>query len=186
MNCRYCGGPNDSEGMCQKCKRRYNRLASNKAKLLRARNEYEESKYMTKILDDLETYRSLREAGFVVPPVVEAMLERYKYATRPKAYCLYCGQYVEALHPGRSMCPDCYKTYNYLNSLHYAPKRQLAVKTRAAYQELLDMTYDRFKAGLKIPGFAMTILKEDGRYDCSVETDKERYEANTSVTIKPR
>ena len=84
------------------------------------------------------------------------------------------------------MCPDCYKTYNYLNSLHYAPKRQLAVKTRAAYKELLDKTYDRFKAGLKIPGFAMTILKEDGRYDCSVETDKERYEANTSVIIKAR
>lgn len=185
MVCRYCGGQNTvGDEMCLKCKRRYNRLSCNKSKLLRATNGFEESKYLAKVLEDLADYRVLKESGFVVPRVVEAALDYYADVRKPAIVCPCCGKSVDALHSGRSMCEDCYSQYNYLNSLYHRDKRSSMPKNRQAYRDLLNMTVDRLQAGLRVPGFAITILKEEGLYASAMEANTERNASNTSIKRK--
>lgn len=185
MVCRYCGGQRvEKDEMCPTCKRRYNRLSANRSKLMRATNSYEESKYLRRVLDDLADYRILQQSGLVVPKVVAEALDYYADVPKPDIVCPCCGQGVEALHKGRSMCEECYSMYNYLNSLYHGPKRCGAVKTRQAYRDLLNATVSRLKAGLRVPGFAVTILKEEGLYASAMEADDTRTQAHPSIKRK--
>lgn len=185
MICRYCKGQNvDKDEMCLKCRRRYNRLSGNRSKLMKAANAFEESKYLCKVLDDLNDYRVLKESGCVVPKVVEAALDYYADVQRPAIVCPCCGKSVDALHKGRSMCEDCYSMYNYLNSLYHRDKRNSMPKNRQAYRDLLNVAVSRLKAGLKVPGFAVTILKEEGLYASAMEAEPTRVKANSSIKRK--
>lgn len=187
MVCRYCHGQNTiGDEMCLVCKRRYNRLSGNRSKLLKAANSFEESKYLAKVLEDLADYRLLKESGCVVPKVVEAALEYYADVKKPAIVCPCCGSSVEHLHKGRSMCEDCYSAYNYLNSLYNRDKRRSMPKNRQAYRDLLNMAVDRLQAGLRVPGFAITILKEEGLYASTMEANIERNAINTSIKRKDR
>lgn len=185
MVCRYCGGQEvEKDEMCLICKRRYNRLSANRSKLMKATSSYEESKYLRKVLDDLADYRILQQSGFVVPKVVEAALDYYADVKKPDIVCPCCGRSVEALHSGRSMCEECYSMYNYLNSLYHGPKRCGATKTRQAYRDLLNVAVERLKAGLRVPGFAITILKEEGLYASTMKAESTRTKANSSIKRK--
>lgn len=162
MLCRYCGNTEVPEDkMCVTCKRRYNRYASNKFKFSRAKDDYERSKYFGKMLDDLRAYAELQQAGFVVPASIAAALKLYAGAQKPEVTCRCCGAAGVSLHKSRTICEDCYKFCNKLNTLYYRPKYRGASVTAFAYYELLDEAYARYKKGHKLPGHIMSILKEE-------------------------
>lgn len=74
--------------------------------------------------------------------------------------------------------------YNYLNSLYHRDKRDSMPKNRQAYRDLLNVTVSRLKAGLRVPGFAVTILKEEGLYASAMEAKPAGAKVNTSIKRK--